>query len=129
MNPLMVVHPLSVFLVAAGGAFGCVARFLVIKQIARMNPGIFPVGTMVVNIIGSLLIGIILAKYGSVHSARAFFVSGMLGGFTTFSAFSWDALRLLQRGEWWLAGAYVLGSVALSLVAVAFGYWLAREAV
>lgn len=126
---MMVVHPLSVLLVAAGGAVGCVARFLVIKQIARINPGVFPLGTMAVNIIGSLLIGMILAKYGSAHSARAFFVSGVLGGFTTFSAFSWDAMRLLQRGEWWLAGAYILGSVALSLAAVAFGFWMMRGTV
>ena len=126
MNPLMVVNLSSILLVALGGAVGCVARFLAIKQIVRWNPTIFPLGTMAVNIVGSLLIGYILAKYGAQHSTRIFFVSGMLGGFTTFSAFSWDALQLINRGEWAGAGLYVGGSVMLSLAAVAVGVWLGR---
>lgn len=126
MNPLMVLNLSSILLVATGGAVGCTARFLAIKQIIRINPTLFPAGTMVVNIIGSLLIGIMLAKYGAQHSTRVFFVTGVLGGFTTFSAFSWDALQLLNRGQFGLAAAYILGSVGLSIAAVALGFYLFR---
>lgn len=126
MNPLLVMQPLSILLVAAGGAFGCILRFVLINHIARLNPGTFPLGTLVVNIIGSLLIGIVLAKWGTEHSVRAFVVTGMLGGFTTFSAFSWDALQLLQRGNYTDALLYVGGSVVLSLAAVALGFAMVR---
>lgn len=126
MNPLAVVHPLSILLVALGGACGCALRFLVVNQVIRLNPTIFPLGTMVVNIVGSLLIGVVLAKYGSEHSVRAFFVAGMLGGFTTFSAFSWDALQLLQRGQYGQALLYIGGSVIVCIAATALGFRLAK---
>ena len=61
MNPLHVVQPMSILLVAVGGAIGCVLRFMAINTVARFNPSIFPLGTMVVNIVGSLLIGFALA--------------------------------------------------------------------
>jgi len=126
MNPAMTISLANILLVAAGGGVGCVARFLAIKQIVRMNPTIFPLGTMVVNILGSLLIGVLLAKYGAQHSTRIFFVTGMLGGFTTFSAFSWDAMQMLHRGQYGWAAAYIGGSVALSLVAVILGFNLGK---
>lgn len=126
MNPTAVVNLSSILLVAAGGAVGCVARFLAIRQVVRLNPSNFPLGTMLVNIIGSLLIGYVLGKYGAQHSTRAFFVTGMLGGFTTFSAFSWDALQLVNRGEWGGAALYVGGSVVLSVLAVAIGFQIGR---
>ncbi len=126
MNPLAVVNPSSMLLVAAGGGVGCMLRFLAIKQVVKLNPTMFPLGTMLVNIVGSLLIGWMLAKYGGDHSTRAFFVSGMLGGFTTFSAFSWDALQLLQRGQFSQAMLYVGGSVILSVGAAALGYMAGR---
>ena len=117
------MHPLSILLVALGGAVGCTLRFVAIKQIIRMHSTTFPLGTMAVNVIGSLLIGMMLAKYGASSSMRALFVSGILGGFTTFSAFSWDALRLLQKGQFGLATLYILASVALSIAAVAIGFY------
>jgi len=126
MNPLHVVQPVSILLVAAGGAIGCVLRFLTINAIARLNPTIFPLGTMAVNVIGSMLIGVALAKYGHVGNARAFFVTGILGGYTTFSAFSWDAMGLLHRGQYGDAVLYIGGSVALSLAAVMLGFTLTR---
>lgn len=128
MNPLSVVPASSMLLVALGGACGCMARFAAINLVSRLNPSQFPLGTMIVNIAGSLLIGILLAKYGNEPSIRAFFVSGLLGGFTTFSAFSWDALQLLQRGQWLEATVYIGGSVALSLAAVTFGWQMVRVA-
>lgn len=126
MNPNMVLNLSSILLVAAGGAVGCVGRFLAIKQVVRLNPTIFPLGTMLVNIIGSLLIGYMLARHGAQHSTRIFFVTGILGGFTTFSAFSWDALQLLNRGQFGLAAVYIFGSVALSIAAAFGGFTLGR---
>lgn len=126
MNPTAIISLQSIFLVAAGGAVGCVGRFLAIKQIVRFNPTMFPLGTMVVNIVGSLLIGFMLAKYGAQHSTRIFFVTGMLGGLTTFSAFSWDALQLLHRGQYGLAAVYIGGSVALSIAAVLLGFGVGK---
>ncbi len=126
MNPAATITLSNILLVAAGGGVGCVSRFLLIKQIVRLNPTLFPLGTMLVNILGSLLIGVLLAKYGAQHNARIFFVTGVLGGFTTFSAFSWDAMQLLHRGQWGWAAAYIGGSVLLSLLAVMAGYQLAR---
>lgn len=126
MNPLHVVQPISILLVAAGGAIGCVFRFLATNAVARLNPTVFPLGTMLVNILGSLLIGAVLAKYGNLGNARAFFVTGILGGFTTFSAFSWDAMGLLHRGHYGDAALYIGGSVALSLAAVMFGFTVGR---
>lgn len=126
MNPAASLTLANIFLVAAGGAVGCVSRFLAIKQIVRLNPTVFPLGTMVVNILGSLLIGWLLAKYGAQHNTRVFFVTGMLGGFTTFSAFSWDAMQLLHRGQMGWAAMYIGGSVLLSLLAVAAGFHLGK---
>jgi len=128
MNPITVVHFSSALLVAAGGAIGCVLRFLSIQAVTRLHAGTFPLGTMLVNIVGSFLIGVVLAKYGQEHSVRAFVVSGMLGGFTTFSAFSWDTLQLVQHGRSIEAILYVAGSLIISLMAVALGYALMRGA-
>ena len=122
----MIINPSSILLVAVGGAVGCVARFLVIRQIVFLNTTSFPLGTLVVNILGSLLIGMILGKYGEYHSTRVFFVTGVLGGFTTFSAFSWDMLAMLQRGEWGSTVIYIAASVGLSLAAVTLGFQLVR---
>ena len=126
MNPLVVIQPTSMLLVALGGAIGCMLRFAAVNAVIRLNPSAFPVGTMLVNIVGSLLIGVVLAKYGTEHTVRAFIVTGILGGFTTFSAFSWDTLQLIQRGEFGHAALYIIGSVALSLAAVAGGWHLVR---
>jgi fluoride exporter len=126
MNPIAAMNLSAILLVAAGGALGCVSRFLVVKQVIRLNPTLFPLGTMVVNILGSLLIGIALAKFGPVQNARVFFVTGMLGGFTTFSAFSWDAWQLLVKGQFALAALYILGSVAISIACVAIGWHIVR---
>ncbi len=126
MNPVNVINPLSMLLVALGGAGGCMLRFLAVRLVMRLNPSVFPLGTMFVNILGSLLIGYVLAKFGSDHSARAFIATGLLGGFTTFSAFSWDAMQMLERGAFGSAAIYIGGSVILSLIAVALGIELGR---
>lgn len=113
---------LNILLVAAGGALGAVARYGTVQLAKQVFT--FPVGTMVVNIIGSLLIGILMAKLQN-DSAKLLLVTGVLGGFTTFSAFSWDALQLFQRQPA-QAAIYILGSVIFSLIAVYLGYTLAK---
>lgn len=115
----------SILFVALGGAIGCVARYLAVEGVSRLHADPFPLGTMLVNILGSLLIGYLLARQPN-EAHRLLLVTGMLGGFTTFSAFSWDALQLLQRGQWGLAATYIGGSVVLCLGAVLLGFALAR---
>jgi CrcB protein len=91
-----------------------------------------PLGTVLVNVLGSFLMGLLAALLAEGPSAsqpwRLFLTTGVLGGFTTFSAFSLDALALWQRGETGLALAYVLGTVLLSLAAIALGVAAARLA-
>jgi fluoride exporter len=117
---------LNLLLVAAGGAIGAVARYAAIQGVVmRLHPAPFPLGTMLVNILGSLLIGVLVVRLGN-DQAKLLLVTGLLGGFTTFSAFSWDALQLFQRGQVAAAAFYVLGSVILSLAAVYLGYTLAK---
>lgn len=126
MTPLSIVHPLSMLLVALGGAVGCMIRFAMIQLVVGLNPTGFPLGTVVVNILGSFVIGVVLIRYGAEHSVRAFLVTGVLGGFTTFSAFSWDMLQLLQQQAFWQAALYVAASVGLSLLAVWAGVIVGR---
>jgi CrcB protein len=109
--------------VGLGGASGAMLRYLVVALASQ--PGFaFPLGTLIVNTVGSLLIGL-LAGY-LLHSdashGRLFFQTGLLGAFTTFSAFSLDTLVLWQQGFWRLALANVLISVFLCLLAVAIGF-------
>jgi CrcB protein len=117
-------HALAVFV---GGGLGAVLRWLVGKwTLAWFGYG-FPVGTLAVNIAGSLAIGLAIgALEGVGQPAKLFFVTGVLGGFTTFSAFSLDTLTLWQRGENLTALLYVALSLILSLAAVWVGWALAR---
>ncbi|EBA10818.1 fluoride efflux transporter CrcB [Roseobacter sp. CCS2] len=108
--------------VALGGALGAVLRYLVGLAVA------FPMGTLAVNVIGSFAIGLVwvlLAARGLQHWLP-FVMTGLLGGFTTFSAFSLDTMRLVEAGRVTAAGGYILASVILSIFACAAGLWLAR---
>ena len=108
--------------VALGGAIGSVLRYLIGLVVA------FPLGTLTVNVIGSFVIGVIwvhLADRGLQHWLP-FVMTGILGGFTTFSAFTLDALRLFEEGRMTAAGAYVMASFILSVLACAAGLWIAR---
>ncbi len=117
--------------VALGGAIGACLRYLTSVGAMRLfGPG-FPVGTVVVNVVGSFLMGVlvvVLAKKGALHLAPLL-MTGILGGFTTFSAFSLDALTLWERGQQGLAFGYVAASVILSLGAIAAGLYLARNVI
>lgn len=120
----------SAFLVFLGGGLGAVVRHGVSGVGLRLvGPG-FPAATMVVNVAGSLAMGLLigwLARHGGSNEWRLLAATGFLGGFTTFSAFSLDVAVLWQRGEAGAAAAYVAGSVVLSIAAVFAGLWLMRE--
>ncbi|MGB3280877.1 MAG: fluoride efflux transporter CrcB [Pseudorhodobacter sp.] len=113
----------TLFQVALGGAIGASARYLTNTAVMRwVGPG-FPYGTIMVNILGSFLMGVlivVLAQKGGTRYAPLL-MTGILGGFTTFSAFSLDAFTLWERGQVALAGAYVAGSVVLSIAALIAG--------
>ena len=108
--------------VAIGGAIGSVLRYLSVAGIGA------PLGVLLVNVLGSFAMGVLFVVLASRTSLSPLLMTGVLGGFTTFSAFSLDALKLWQAGETLQAGLYVLASVILSLVAVALGAALARGA-
>lgn len=120
-------------LVAAGGAIGSILRYLSgLWAVHRFGPA-FPWGTLGVNIVGSFLIGVlaemIMRKFGASPEMRVFLITGVLGGFTTFSAFSLDAVMLAERGDIALSLIYVTASVGLSILAVFSGLALMRAIV
>ncbi|MEM1371090.1 MAG: fluoride efflux transporter CrcB [Pseudomonadota bacterium] len=118
---------------AAGGALGAAARYLVSVAAVRMaGPGaVFPWGTLTVNIVGSFLMGVVVhwlaVRAGGGSELRTFLATGILGGFTTFSAFSLDVVSLIERKETALAALYVFGSVGLSIGALFLGLLVARQ--
>jgi fluoride exporter len=121
------------FWIAAGSALGGIARFWCSGVIARAFGETFPWGTLIVNVSGSLLIGIIAALTGPdgriflSSTTRLALMAGFCGGYTTFSSFSLQTLSLVQDGEWWLAGANIALSVVACLVAVWAGYAFATS--
>jgi CrcB protein len=119
--------------IALGGALGSVARYGCSSLIAGWFGQTFPLGTLAVNIVGSLIIGFFAALTGpdgrvlAPGDTRLFVTVGLCGGYTTFSSFSLQTLALAQDGEYLRAGLNVVGSVALCLVAVWLG-WVAAAA-
>jgi fluoride exporter len=113
-------------LVALGGAAGAVARYGVSAYALRtFGPG-FPWGTLIVNVIGGLAMGVLFALYGDKRASMALLGAGVLGGFTTFSAFSLETVRMMETGRGGEALAYVSVSVIASCAAVWVGLSLAR---
>ncbi len=120
----------SVLLVALGGALGSVARFKLSGWVLQQAPNWrFPVGTFVVNVSGcfiaGLLAGMAVKQEVFTPDARVFLFTGLLGGFTTFSAFGLETLLLLKRGEAGVAIANAIASVAVGLLVAWLGYGLA----
>ncbi len=115
-------------MVAIGGALGAVARYgLGIAMFRLTGPG-FPLGVMTANVVGSFFMGVFVvfaAQRGLTHLSP-FVMTGLLGGFTTFSAFSLETMTLFERGDWGQAAAYVVMSVGLSVGALALGLVMAR---
>jgi CrcB protein len=115
--------------VALGGAIGASARYLTgLAAIRLIGPG-FPWGTLTVNVVGSFIMGAIVVGLAHLGQNRfaPFLMTGLLGGFTTFSAFSLDAVTIWERGQAGTAIAYVAASVCLSLAALVAGLLLARS--
>ena len=105
--------------IAIGGALGAMLRYGVGLAVA------FPFGTLAVNVLGSFLMGLAFVLLGT-RAGRPFVMIGLLGGFTTFSAFSLDVFRLYEAGRLAAAGGYVAVSVMLSIFALFVGIYLAR---
>ena len=111
-------------LVALGGAIGSVARYLLTGAVHRFASPYFPYGTFVVNVSGCLLFGIIFAlgeeRFVIGPPLRAFLLIGVLGGFTTFSSFTFESFQLLRDGELLLASANAVGQLVVGL----FAFWV-----
>ena len=121
------ILPTGLVWVGLGGAAGAMLRYLVVSLAAQAGL-IFPLGTLLVNVAGSMLIGV-FAGYWLSHAdagqgGKLFFQTGLLGAFTTFSAFSLETLFLWQQGSWRVAVVSVLLNVLLCLMAVAAGFTL-----
>jgi CrcB protein len=123
MNPWLAV--------AVGGALGSMARFAVGTWVAAGLGSRFPYGTLLVNLLGCLLMGLLVVlideRWAVPPQWRAFALVGLLGGFTTFSSFSLEAYTLLRTQQWLAALLYVAGSLLLGLLALAVGIALARR--
>lgn len=116
--------------VALGGAIGASARYMTnVAAMRLIGPG-FPWGTVAVNVAGSFLMGVMVVVLAHRDGMRLapFLMTGVLGGFTTFSAFSLDALTIWERGQTTIATAYVAGSIVLSLAAIVAGMSFTRWA-
>ena len=123
---------LRLILVMLGGGIGAGLRHLVNMGAMRLFGMGFPIATLVVNVVGCLLMGLIagyfaLRAQGGGDNLRLLLTTGLLGGFTTFSAFSLDAVLLWERGQGGQATFYVVASVVLSLAGLVAGLWSVRS--
>jgi CrcB protein len=116
--------------VAAGGALGAVARFLLGEWVTSLTGEHFPWGIFTVNALGSLLIGILFVilveQNPNAGIWRSLLMVGFLGAFTTFSTFSLQTLALLETGRWIMAASYAFGSLMVCVIAVAVGVGITR---
>ncbi|MGD9921275.1 MAG: fluoride efflux transporter CrcB [Pseudorhodoplanes sp.] len=118
-------------LVFLGGGLGAMLRHAINLATPRLLGSGFPWSTFLINITGSLIMGLVAGWFAFKGDApqhlRLFFTTGILGGYTTFSAFSLDTALLYERGDVGLAAAYVAGSVALSIAGLFAGLWIVRS--
>jgi len=114
--------------VALGGAIGAMLRFGAGLFVVRLVSSSFPLGVLLVNILGSFAMGVfvVYSFHRGLQHLNPFVMTGVLGGFTTFSAFSLEAFTLYERGQITAAGLYVLLSVVLSLAGLGLGVLMAR---
>jgi fluoride exporter len=119
----------TILAIAGAGAVGSVSRYLLGVYVQRSTHLAFPIGTLVVNVLGSLLIGLLAGHFMNDESLpvlKSALMVGFCGGFTTFSAFSLETFGLLAGGEYAKAAGYVLASVALCLLATGAGFAISR---
>lgn len=116
---------MTYLIIALGGALGAVLRYLIALGV------VFPVGTLIVNVIGSFLMGLAFVWFSSRAAGQwpLFLMTGFLGGFTTFSAFSLDVVRLFEAQRYLDAGGYVVASVVLSVLAIFAGVYLMKAVI
>ena len=110
--------------IAVAGAVGAPARYLVDGFVQDRSAGSFPWGTLVVNVLGSFVLGAVtclVVHHGFGGAPRLWLATGLCGAFTTFSTFSWETARLIEDGEWGQAAANAAGSVLAGLMAAAAG--------
>lgn len=116
--------------IAAGGAAGAIGRYLVMSQVAHWVGDKFPYSTLAVNVLGSLILGVLIELFALSWSAsqetRALLTVGVLGAFTTFSTFSMDTVLLIERGQTTAAALYIVASVVLSVGALFAGLSIVR---
>ncbi len=116
----------QLLLVGLGGMIGSMLRYLT-GQVIRLEN--FPYATFTVNLLGSLVIGVIMgvaARQEGFTNWRLFLATGICGGFTTFSAFAWENLQLLGQERYWTFATYTGATLVLGIGAVALGYWLTK---
>jgi CrcB protein len=116
---------MELVLIATGGALGAVSRYWMSGWVAAATDGSFPWGTLTVNVVGSFFLGFVLVLLDTMLDStpvRALVAVGFLGAFTTFSTFSYEALALIQDGEWSRALGYSGGSLVLGVVGVLVGF-------
>jgi fluoride exporter len=115
----------EILYVGAGSAIGGISRYLASKGITAIFNYPFPLGTFLINVVGSLLIGYFIgqsAKGTTSEASLLFLTTGLCGGFTTFSAFSMENINMLRNGQYGLAVTYIIGSVVIGLLACLLGY-------
>jgi CrcB protein len=122
---------MTYLIVFLGGGLGAALRHGINIGVARWLGTAFPYGTFLINVTGSLVMGLVAGyfafKGGLSQHLRLFLTTGILGGYTTFSAFSLDTALLYERGELGLAAVYVLASVLLSIAGLFAGFWIVRS--
>ncbi len=121
----------TILAIALGGAIGATARHVFAVQVTRLAGDGFPWGILAVNVLGSFVMGVLAEgfalRWNAPLEVRAFLTVGILGGFTTFSSFSLDAMLLIERGQWAAAAFYMLGSVVLAVGGLFCGIYLMRH--
>jgi CrcB protein len=118
-------------LILAGGAVGSLARYLAGSAIMARFGGRFPLGTLVINVTGSFLIGLLMTlltqRFSPQTNLRFLLVVGFLGGYTTFSSYEWESYAAIRSGGFWIGFTNLVGSVVLGYAAVWLGALLAKR--
>jgi fluoride exporter len=121
---------MQLIVIGVGGAIGALARYLLGGAVHRLMPGFFPYGTFVVNVVGCVVFGVIVgiaeSRFAIGPIGRAFLLIGVLGGFTTFSSFTYETFELVRVGQVWPALINVVGQVVLGFLGLWAGFGLGR---
>lgn len=116
----------QLLLVALGGALGSAMRYLTAILLARHYTGSIPLATLVVNVLGCFLIGLLIGLCSETTYLRLLFITGFCGGFTTFSTFTAESYVMFREGAYGLAFLYIAGSVLIGLLALWVGLYVSR---